>query len=169
MEVQAGPSDFWHRFGAVTGRCGHAPLPKPRQKIKISGSEWPHYFLKCSNLQLCLWHEGDELGNQSQAPLRGFWSCALFIFVSQSTHAPAGSSINDVTPQVASHLFSNLERFKKYCGHPVKWRFKPGLLIFGFVSAQLQGAADMLLCQSLAKSPSRTGHQFPAPSCHNIF
>ena len=22
--------DFWRRFGSVTGRCGHAPSPKPR-------------------------------------------------------------------------------------------------------------------------------------------
>jgi hypothetical protein len=62
-----------------------------------------------------------------------------------------------------------LERFKKYCSHPAKWKFKPGLLIFRFVPAQSQVPADMLLRQSLAKSPSRTGHQFPAPSGHNIF
>jgi hypothetical protein len=45
-----------------------------------------------------------------------------------------------------------LERFKKYCSHPVEWRMKPDLLAFGFVSAQSQVYADMLLRQSLAKS-----------------
>jgi hypothetical protein len=45
-----------------------------------------------------------------------------------------------------------LERFKKYCSHPVEWRMKPGLLTFGFVSAQSQVFFNMLLRQSLAKS-----------------
>jgi hypothetical protein len=34
---------------------------------------------------------------------------------------------------------TTLERFKKNCSHPVEWRTKPGLLPFGFVSAQSQG------------------------------
>jgi hypothetical protein len=48
MEVQAGPSDFSLRSGSVPGRCGHAPSPEPREKIKIPGSERPQYFLKRS-------------------------------------------------------------------------------------------------------------------------
>jgi hypothetical protein len=35
--MEAGFLAFWLRFGSVTGRCGHAPSPKPR-------SEWLQYF-----------------------------------------------------------------------------------------------------------------------------
>ena len=48
-KIQAGPFGFWRRFGAVTSRCRHAPLPKSPQRVKIPGSERPHYFLRRSD------------------------------------------------------------------------------------------------------------------------
>jgi hypothetical protein len=53
--------------------------------------------------------------------------------------------------------FCELERFKKYCSHPVERRIKPSLLTFGFVSAQSQVIPNMLLRQSLAKAEPRPG------------
>src|ERR1700684_4395222 len=35
MKRGSGLFGFWLRFGSVTGRCGHAPSPKPRQNPKI--------------------------------------------------------------------------------------------------------------------------------------
>jgi hypothetical protein len=46
----------------------------------------------------------------------------------------------------------NLERLKKYCSHSVKRIGRAVLLVFGFVSAQLQGFANLLLRRSLAKN-----------------
>jgi hypothetical protein len=45
-----------------------------------------------------------------------------------------------------------LEPFKKYCSHAVETLNGAVFLIFGFVSAQSQVAADMLLRQSPAKN-----------------
>jgi hypothetical protein len=44
------------------------------------------------------------------------------------------------------------ERLKKYCSHSEKWNGKAVFLVFGFVSAQLQGFANLRLRQSLAKN-----------------
>jgi len=46
-----------------------------------------------------------------------------------------------------------LEHYHKSCSHVGKERREAGLLGFGVVSAQLQVAADLLLRQSLAKTP----------------
>src|SRR6202050_5965047 len=35
MKRGSGLFGFWLRFGSVTGHCGHAPAPKPRQNPKI--------------------------------------------------------------------------------------------------------------------------------------
>jgi len=61
-------------------------------------------------------------------------------------------------------MFPVLERIKKYCSHPARWNWQPVLLIFGFVSAQSQVVADMLLRQSLAKKS-----KLPAPNGYTIF
>src|SRR5690349_459222 len=45
-----------------------------------------------------------------------------------------------------------LERLKKYWSHSVKRVERAVLLVFGFVSAQLQGFADLLLRRNLAKN-----------------
>jgi Uncharacterized alpha/beta hydrolase domain (DUF2235) len=45
-----------------------------------------------------------------------------------------------------------LERFKKYCSHSIVKSQKAVFLGFGFVSAQPQSAAGMLLRRSLAKT-----------------
>jgi hypothetical protein len=44
------------------------------------------------------------------------------------------------------------ERLKKYCSHSEKNVGKAVFLIFGFVSAQLQGFSNLLLRRSLAKN-----------------
>jgi hypothetical protein len=46
-----------------------------------------------------------------------------------------------------------LEHFHKFCSHAGEERRGAVFLIFGFVSAQSQAAAGMLLRQSLAKKP----------------
>jgi len=45
-----------------------------------------------------------------------------------------------------------LERLKKYCSHSAKGIERAVFLIFGFVSAQLQGLLNLLLRRSLAKN-----------------
>jgi hypothetical protein len=45
-----------------------------------------------------------------------------------------------------------LERLKKYCSHSVLRNKEAVFLVFGFVSAQLQGFSNLLLRQSLAKN-----------------
>jgi hypothetical protein len=47
--MEAGFLAFWLRFGSVTGTCGHAPSPKPRQNAKNPRSEWLQYFLTRSS------------------------------------------------------------------------------------------------------------------------
>jgi hypothetical protein len=47
---------------------------------------------------------------------------------------------------------TGLERFKKYCSHSGGQAEEAVFLGFGFVSAQSQAAAGMLLRQSLAKT-----------------
>jgi hypothetical protein len=57
--------------------------------------------------------------------------------------------------------FWTLERLKKYCSHSAKGIERAVFLVFGFVSAQLQGLSNLLLRQSLAKnqkSALRDGH-----------
>jgi hypothetical protein len=44
------------------------------------------------------------------------------------------------------------ERLKKYCGHSAKRMEKAVFLVFGVVSAQLQGFSNLLLRRSLAKN-----------------
>src|SRR5262249_6805777 len=54
-----------------------------------------------------------------------------------------------------------LERLKKYCSHSAKENERAVFLVFGFVSAQLQGFANLLLRRSLAenqKSSLRIGY-----------
>jgi hypothetical protein len=46
-----------------------------------------------------------------------------------------------------------LEHFHQFCSHAGEARRGAVFLIFGFVSAQSQAAAGMLLGQSLAKKP----------------
>jgi hypothetical protein len=45
----------------------------------------------------------------------------------------------------------SLEHFHKYCSHAGEERREAVFLVFGFVSAQSQATAGMLLRQSLAK------------------
>jgi hypothetical protein len=56
-----------------------------------------------------------------------------------------------------------LERFKKYRSHSARRKEGAVFLGFGFVSAQSQAAAGMLLRQDLAKTP-----KILAPSGHTI-
>jgi phage portal protein BeeE len=54
-----------------------------------------------------------------------------------------------------------LERLKQYCNHPVEWERKPGLLIFDFVSTQLQvhhEPAPERKPRQKSKSPAPDGH-----------
>ena len=54
-----------------------------------------------------------------------------------------------------------LERLKKYCSHSTKRIERAVFLVFGIVSAQLQGFSNLLLRRSLAKnqkSSLRIGH-----------
>src|ERR1700722_9926117 len=56
---------------------------------------------------------------------------------------------------------TSLERLKKYSSHSVKGIEEAVFLVFGFVSAQLQGFSNLRLCRSLAKnqkSSLRIGH-----------
>jgi hypothetical protein len=56
-----------------------------------------------------------------------------------------------------------LEHFQKNCSHAVGENGKAVFLGFGFVSAQSQGLANLLLRRSLAKtqkSPLRIGYSF---------
>jgi hypothetical protein len=46
-----------------------------------------------------------------------------------------------------------LEHFHQFCSHAGEEKREAVFLIFGFVSAQSQAAAGMLLRQSLAKKP----------------
>jgi hypothetical protein len=46
-----------------------------------------------------------------------------------------------------------LEHFHQSCSDELKCRRTAGFLVFGFVSAQLQGFSNLLLRQSLAKKP----------------
>jgi hypothetical protein len=44
------------------------------------------------------------------------------------------------------------ERLKKYCSHSVKENERAVFLVFGVVSAQLQGFSNLLLRRSLAEN-----------------
>jgi hypothetical protein len=55
---------------------------------------------------------------------------------------------------------SPLEHFHKFCSQAGEARKEAIFLIFGFVSAQSQAAAGILLRQSLAKNPRSTWLQY---------
>jgi hypothetical protein len=55
---------------------------------------------------------------------------------------PSAKSADKMPGSLRGSAFSallRLERIKKNRSHPVEWQMKPGLLPFGFVSAQSQG------------------------------
>jgi hypothetical protein len=57
-----------------------------------------------------------------------------------------------------------LEHFQKYCSRSVETLERAVFLVFGFVSAQLQGFSNLLLRRSLAKKP-----KILAPNGYGIF
>jgi hypothetical protein len=76
MANEAGPSDFWLRFGSVTGVLQTCSFAKASPKVKTPSSEWLQYFLNRSidSERVCLL----LAPSQRQKMERGVYAASMF-------------------------------------------------------------------------------------------
>jgi hypothetical protein len=80
----------------------------------------------------------------------------LSLFLEAGNQATASGALSHVSESVGLNPppwhRAWLERLKEYCSHSAKGIGRAVFLVFGFVSAQLQGLSNLRLRRSLAKN-----------------
>jgi hypothetical protein len=113
--VESGLFEFWLRFSSATGRCGHAPSPKPRQNSKIL-ARTATLFLK--TLQPRRAGVGSDFGRAVSRILSSFLRTERIICLSSQYPKPVPVKGRGAGSSPVSYLAL----------HPMGFSVPPGLL-----------------------------------------